>query len=169
MKIALVYWNCAFHCFFLLFFQWSDKTFIYLMYLLMPKNVGTDIEINFLCQILGKLLSFYKYSKWCRPYWWPSWISSCAEKQISFFLNHVCEKLHHNACRFYIETTHETKKLYVCPCNVWLYCVDSSLGGHLGFHMLINIPSLDWHKFTSYASVWLKSLMMEIGMKNTRK
>ena len=69
----------------------------------------------------------------------------------------VCEKLHHNGCRFYIEATYETKKLYVCPCNVWLYCIDSSLGGHLGFHMLINIPSLDLYTFTSYVSVWLKN------------
>ena len=115
MKIALVYWNFAFHCFVLLCFQCSDKIFIYLMYLLMPKNVGTDIKINFLCQILGKLLSFYRNSKWRRPYWWPFWISSCAEKQVSFFSNHVCEKLHHNAWRFYMETTYETKKNVCMP------------------------------------------------------
>ena len=55
------------------------------------------------------------------------------------------------------------------PRNVRLYCISSSLGGHVGLYMLINIPSLDLYKFTSYALVWLKSLVMEIRVKNTSK
>ena len=45
------------------FFQCSYDFFIYSMYLLTPKHVGIDTKIYILCQILGKLLSFYKSPK----------------------------------------------------------------------------------------------------------
>ena len=48
---------------------------------------------------------------------------------------------------------------------MWLYCIGSSFGGHVGFYIFINIPNLDWYKFTSYESMWLKSLLMEICVK----
>ena len=57
----------------------------------------------------------------------------------------VCEKQQHNGYRYYIETTYETKNLYVYNItNVWLYCIESSLGGRPSWiYMLINIPSLE--------------------------
>ena len=61
------------------------------------------------------------------------------------------------------------EKLYSCPCNVWLYCISSSSGGHLGLYMLINILSLDWYKFKLYASMWLNTLMIDIYVKNTKQ
>ena len=155
MKIALVYWNCAFHCFFLLLFfnDLIKSLYIWCTYLYLKMEVQTSKSIFYVNYWENYWV--LQISKWRRPYWWPSWISSCAEKQVSFFfkiMSIVCEKLHHNECRFYIETTYEMKKLYVCPSNVWCYCVDSSIDGHLGFHMLIKIPSLYWYEFISYAS-----------------
>ena len=87
MKIALVYYNCAFHCFVVVFSGFFFDEIMKILYIqntCSHKNVGIDTEINFLCQTLGKLLSFYKSPKWHWPYWRPFGFSSYAEIKFSF-------------------------------------------------------------------------------------
>ena len=144
---------------------------MYSAWLLIPQNVGIDTKIKSLCWMLGKLLRFYKSPQRRRPYWRPSCISSCYERIFLSFITtswQLCEMASH---RVWLSHRNNlwNEKLYICPCNVWLYCTSSSFGGHLGLYILINIPSLDSCKFTSYASVCLRTLMMDILVKNTTK
>ena len=146
------------------FFQCANKI-IYSMSLFTPKNVGID----------SKSIIYVKY--W-ESYWVFTNLLNGASNIgghlgfqvvlktifIQNTVNCVWEK-HHNGCRHYIERTYEKKNcMYARPCNVWLYCIASSSGGHLGFHMFINMPS--WELYIHlYASVWLKTQMMVIFVK----
>ena len=83
----------------------------------------------------------------------PSWISSGFEKNVFPFHDKivliVCERYHHNGCRYHIDQLLKRKTMYPFPMSANIATV---AGGHLRFYMsinttiLINIHSLLMHQ-----------------------